>query len=107
MPQAPSGASMVTRAKAPATTLRARRPDVSRVAPTEYVLIISSSCRCKTDPCDREKAEGEHEPMHCRRPALARSISNASAHLRLPGAVSFLSPGCDGPGRVRPGRGSI
>lgn len=50
--------------------------------------VISSSYRWKAYPCDRQKAEGEHEPMHHSRPALARSRLHACAHLWC--CISFL-----------------
>jgi hypothetical protein len=50
------------------------RVRMSERAETRVVfLVISSSYRWKAYPCDRQKAEGEHEPMHYSRPALARS----------------------------------
>src|SRR5690242_14204387 len=82
MAKVPVGNSIAS-ARVPATILRHLRK-VSTKPETGFSLsVISSSCRYKANPSDREQAEGEHEPMHYSRPALAQSGLNACAHLGL------------------------
>src|ERR1041385_967736 len=103
MPEAATGSNIAARVRAPAIIL-VRRPDFSaRAERTVGFVIISSSCRWKTDPSDREKAEGEHEPMHYSRPAPARSCLHPCAHFETSCLRSFLLA-CEGalPGAALP-----
>src|SRR5258708_27174633 len=99
-------AAAIEAVRIPRTTRRPRVLACSARAETMVrSVIISSSCRSKTDPGDGREAHSKHEPVQHRHPVLTQSFVNTCAHPLLLPLVALLS--LSGSPAVGPGSWSI